>query len=60
MILRKNNNWSVCGQRAGAVYIMVALGLHVALALVFTVPLHSEEVSGDRAVAVLISACIYT
>lgn len=58
MILTKNNNWSVCGRGAGAVYIMVALGLHVALALVFTVP--AEEVSRDRAVAVLISACIYT
>lgn len=39
----------MCGQGVGVVlptaYMMVALGLHVVLALVFTIP--GEEVSAD-------------
>lgn len=36
---------------------VLALGLHVAFPLVFTVP--GEDVSGGCVVALLISACIY-
>lgn len=58
MILRKNKNWNVYGWGTGAVLPHSTLGLHVAVAPVFTKP--GEEVSGDHAVALLISACIYT